>query len=171
MEGLKEPREFRPILLPRRGEFFAWLSAVLSILAWLILRLRGGILLLIVPFMAFFFLFAALSISFGNWVDRRTLLRLESSGVSFRNGLRNVHLEWSEINRMEVLNSSLGSKVRVYGERAHFDFRTLGEFKVGGEVKGRMGFAEGETILVTMLKYSGLKEVEHTGNSYYYMRQ
>ncbi len=171
MEPLEEPREFQPILLSRRGELFAWLTAILSILAWLILRWKVSALVSIIPFLAVFFVFAALSISFGNWVDRRTLLRLEPTGVSFRNGLRNVHLEWSEINRMEVLNSSLGSKVRVYGEKAHFDFRTLGEFRVSGEVKGRMGFAEGETILSTILKFSGLKEVEHTGNSYYYMRQ
>jgi len=140
-------------------------------LAWFILSYRRSEYLSLMPFLAIFFLFAALSISLGNWIDRRTLMRIEPSGVSFRNGLRNVHLEWPEINRIEVLNSSLGSKVRVYGEKAHFNFRTLGEFKVGGETKGRMGFAEGETILRIILKNSELIEVEHAGNSYYYARQ
>ena len=110
MEPLEEPREFQPILLSRRGELFAWLTAILSILAWLILRWKVSALLSIIPFLAVFFVFAALSISFGNWVDRRTLLRLEPTGVSFRNGLRNVHLEWSEINRMEVLTPAWGAK-------------------------------------------------------------
>jgi hypothetical protein len=60
--------------------------------------------------------------------------------------------------------------VRIIGDQAHFDFRTLGELKLGGDVKGRMGFAQGELILRQILRASGLKEVEHNRNSYYYAR-
>jgi hypothetical protein len=163
--------EFRPELQSRRGETLAWLTALLSFTAWTILSLTGRLVLSVVPIMSFFFLFAAASISLGNWVDRSTVLRLDEHGVGFKNGLRNVYLKWETMRKIEVFGSSWGRKVRVIGDEAHFDFRTLGELTMAGEVKGRMGFREGETILELILSKAGLKEVEHTGNSYYYARQ
>ena len=59
----------------------------------------------------------------------------------------------------------------MIGKTQHFDFRTLGELKVSGEVKSRMGFKDGEKILSLILSNSGLIEVEQTGNSYYYARK
>jgi hypothetical protein len=163
--------EFYPELLSRRGEGLAWLTAALSFLAWTILSITGRPVLSVVPFMSFFFLFAAASIGLGNWVDRRTMLRLEQDGVVFKNGLRNVHLAWDQITEIQVFAANWGRKVRVIGLRAHFDFRTLGELKLGGDVKGRLGFAQGELILRRILLATGLKEVEHHRNSYYYARQ
>lgn len=163
--------EFRPELLPRRGEILAWLTTLLSFAAWTILSLTERDVLSVVPAMSFIFLLAAASISLGNWVDRSTVLRLEEDGVRFKNGLRNVYLLWDQILQIQVFGSSWGRKVRVFGETAHFDFRTLGELTMAGEVKGRMGFQQGEQILRQVLTATGLKEVEHTNNSYYYARQ
>lgn len=162
--------EFRPELLPRRGEVLAWLTTLLSFVAWTILSITGRPVLTVVPFMSFFFLLAAASISLGNWVDRSTVLHLDEDGVRFKNGLRNVHLLWDQILQIQVFGSSWGRKVRVFGKSAHFDFRTFGEFTMAGEVKGRMGFQQGEQILRQVLLSTGLKEVEHTHNSYYYAR-
>lgn len=162
---------YQPELLPRRGEILAWLTTLLSFAAWTILILTGRPVLLVVPVMAFVFLFAAASISLGNWVDRKSLLSLDEQGVAFRNGLRDVRLSWEQINRIEVFGSAWGRKVRVFGEQAHFDFRTLGELTMSGEVKGRMGFVQGEKILHQLLVKTGLIEIEHTGNSYYYARK
>ncbi len=164
-------QEFRPELLPRRGEVLAWLTTILWFLAWTILSLMGREIFRFVPVMAFLFLGIAASISLGNWVDRQTVLCLMENGVTFKNGLRTVYLTWDEINQIQVFGSSWGRKVRVIGELAHFDFRTLGELTMGGEVKGRMGFTMGEEILRQILQNTGLKEVEHTGNSYYYARR
>lgn len=163
--------EFRPELLPRRGEILAWLTTILWFLAWTILTLMERAIFSFVPLMAFLFLVIAASISLGNWVDRQTVLRLMDNGVAFKNGLRNVFLSWEQIQEIQVFGSSWGRKVRVIGEVAHFDFRTLGELTMGGEVKSRMGFAMGEEILRQILRATGLKEVEHTGNSYYYARR
>ena len=162
--------EFHPELLSRRGESLAWLTTVLSFLAWTLLTLTGRPVLTVVPFMSFFFLFSAASVSLGNWMDRHTLLRLEKDGVAFKNGLRNVYLNWPQIAEIQVFAANWGKKVRIIGDQAHFDFRTLGELKLGGDVKGRMGFAQGELILRQILRASGLKEVEHNRNSYYYAR-
>jgi hypothetical protein len=170
MEEDPEVGEFRPELLSRRGEVMAWLTTLLWFAAWTILSVSGRNIVYFAPILSFLFLLIAASISLGNWVDRRTVLRLKEEGLAFKNGLRDVHLLWDEINEIQVFSSNWGKKVRVLGERAHFDFRTLGELTVRGEVKGRMGFPQGEYILQVILRKTHFKEVEHTGNSFYYSR-
>jgi hypothetical protein len=120
-------------------------------------------------------LFSALSISLGNWMDRQTLLRLVSGGVEFTNGVRNTRMQWDEIRQVQVFPSRWGKKVRVIGEHAYFTFRTLGEVSVQGDIKGRMGFAAGETILAHILSSAQLKAVSRPGGmndgGYYYARE
>jgi hypothetical protein len=162
--------EFRPELISRRGEAIAWSLAAVSTAAWLIMRWRvsetpGAALVFVL-----FLLFAASSISLGNWMDRQTVLRLGVDGVAFRNGLRDVSLRWDEIWEVRVIPARWGDRVQVLGEFAHFQFRTLGEVMLQGELKGRMGFAEGETILQRILSASGLQEIEKTDQVRYYAR-
>jgi len=163
--------EHRSELTTRRGELFAWLSALLALAGWLILDLTGRRVLPGVPFLTVFLWLAALTISLGNWMDRRSRIRIQPGGIVFDNGLRHAELGWGEISQVQVFDSQWGRKVRVLGQKAHFDFRTLGEVKVQGEVKGRLGFADGEAILGLILEQGKLIEVEHTGNGYYYARQ
>lgn len=170
------PIEYRPVLLPRRGEFIAWTLALLVGAAWLFLEITGRVVFLAMPVLMIFLLFSAGSISLGNWMDRQSLIRLDDSGLSFQNGLRNVHLHWDEIQEVRAWPAQWGKKVEVIGEKtndvkAHFGFRTLGEVSVQGEVKGRMGFEKGEEILETILQHSGLEKVEHPGEGYYYARK
>jgi hypothetical protein len=47
----------------------------------------------------------------------------------------------------------------------------LAELKVLDEVKGRMGFVEGDEILRQILLNSGLQIVERPGEGYYYARE
>jgi hypothetical protein len=115
--------------------------------------------------------FSALVISLANWVDRKTCLILKPDGLHYENGLRKVDLNWSEILKVEVYPSNLGDKVRVTGEKGHFSFRTLGEVRFNGEVKGRMGFALGDEILKQVLKNAHLKATQGAGEGYYYSRE
>ena len=153
-------REFRPELLSRRGELIAWGLTLVTAAAWLILYFTQTPIFIGLKVLVVLLGFSALAISLGNWMDRRTLLRIESAGVYFENGLRKARLHWEEIRQVEVIPSSWGNKVRVLGEQAHFDFRTFGEVKMQGEVKGQLGFHEGEQILQTILQQAGLKETQ-----------
>jgi len=150
---------FRPELLSRRGEFIAWGTSILVFLGWLILSLNERQVPFAVPFLGVALVLAALAISLGNWMDRKTELKLDAGGVSYKNGLRYAALKWNEINEISVFPSKWGKKVHVLGSTAHFNFRTLGEVKVQDEVKGRMGFAEGDKILSIMLEQTNLKEI------------
>ncbi len=149
--------EFHPELIPRRGELIAWASALLVGIAWLILHLVDQKINSAVPILTVFLVLAALSISLGNWMDRQTRICMDQEGLSFNNGLRHVRLTWNQIQRIQVESSGWGNKVFVVGQNKHFEFHTLGEVKVYGELKGRMGFAQGEHILQTILARSGLK--------------
>jgi hypothetical protein len=150
--------EFHPELLSRRGEFVAWGLALVVAATWVILRLYGQGVSIFLLILEAFLLFAGLSISLGNWMDRRSMIRLDREGITFDNGLRHAALHWQEIHRVQVFPTEWGKKVMVLGGRTHFEFRTLAEVKVQDEVKGRMGFADGEKILQHMIQAAHLVE-------------
>ena len=162
-------REFHPELLPRRGEINAWLLALLAASGVFLLQTRQA-----VPIWAWIFLgflaFSAVSISLGNWMDRKTLIMLDGNGIRFENGIRSVWLDWPDVQKVAVLPARWGKDVQVLGEKSHFGFKTLGEVQFRGEVRGRTGFADGQKILDMILKEAGLPLVEQKENAYYYAR-
>jgi len=164
-----EIREFRPELLSRRGEWTAWaLLLAASIGMWFLNRNGYS------PNWAwifwFFLLFSGVSISFGNWLDRSTVIWLKADGIRFKNGLRRVWLAWPEVQKVAVLPARWGKSVQVIGDKFHFGFKTLGEVQFQGEVRGRTGFTEGQKILDIILREANLVLVEESNNAYYYAR-
>jgi hypothetical protein len=171
MDQPTEPREYRPILLSRRGEGVAWVTTFLLIIAWTILYFRSEQVGYVIPFLTVILLLSALSISLGNWMDRQTVMYLDEDGISYKNGLRNVRMAWLDLQEVRVIPVRWGKKVQVIGSQAYFAFQTLAELKVLDEVKGRMGFVEGDEILRQILLNSGLQIVERPGEGYYYARE
>jgi hypothetical protein len=163
-------REYRPQLIPRRGEWTAWGFTLLIGVAWLGLRWFGRSVSTGMPFLAFTLMLASLSISLSNWVDRQTVIRLNENRIEFYNGLRHARLLWPDIRQVRVFHSRWGDKVQVIGERAHFAFRMLGEVWYQGQLKGRMGFEKGDEILREIIESSGLKIVKHEGMGSTYAR-
>ena len=137
----------------------------------MVLRLNARPVHTAMPILATFLLLAGLSISLGNWMDRKTRLRLDETGVSFQNGLRNVHLGWDEIEQVSIFHARWGKKVQVFGNKAFFEFRTLGEVKYQGELKARLGFEKGEDILRQIIISADLQPGEQRGEGYYYARK
>jgi hypothetical protein len=91
-------------------------------------------------------------------MDRHTLLCIKNDSVSYQNGLRNVEIRWESIQEVQVLPAQWGKKVHVIADQAHFNFQLLGEVKVYGQVRGQVGFAEGELILKEIIERSKLQE-------------
>jgi len=174
MQGeVNQVQEFHPELNTPRGELIAWGSTLLVAAGWITLALSGSRVPGSVSFLGVVLLLVALSISLGNWMDRQTSLRLGPEGVHFCNGLRDVRLGWDEIRQVQVFPGRWGKRVSVIGPASHFEFRTLGEVTVQGEVKGRMGFVEGERILLAILKAANLvpKPESQSTDPYYYVRK
>jgi len=167
---MQVPKEFHPELIPRKGERTAWLLLILALVYLVVALWRDSDLINVAIFFVLLIFFSAGSITLGNWMDRKTVLRLDSAGVNFNNGLRNVAFKWGEVWEVRVIDSSWGRRVQVRGAETTFTFRTLGEVVLQGELKGQIGFAEGKSILKMILKSSGLQEIE-TGEKFrYYAR-
>lgn len=163
-------KDLHPELISRRGENTAWMlalvvSVTLGLLSW---RLGN------IPVTAWifwgFFVFAAFSISLGNWMDRKTVLHVDEERVTFVNGLRHVDFGWDDIRQINVIPLRWGKSVQVIGDGAHFEFRTLGEVQYQGEVRGRLGFAEGEAVLQYLLEKTELSLSQEEKGRYYYSR-
>jgi hypothetical protein len=166
---MTETKTFTPEFLPRRGEITAWVLAIVAAFGLYFLGLRQPL-----PFWAWFFviflIFSAASISFGNWVDRRTLIRLEPGGVAFENGLRNTRLDWDIIQEVRTAPARWGTSVQVIGTLGHFSFSTLGEMQFMGQSRGRTGFVEGSLIFDEIIRCAGLTKTTQTGPFLIYSR-
>ncbi|GAB4479385.1 MAG: hypothetical protein Kow0088_20260 [Anaerolineales bacterium] len=165
-----EEKIFTPELVPRSGERNAWILAFLMGVLWLVFRVTAWKLPLTVNLLTFFTLGAAVLISFGNWVERKTLLALSSRGVRFENGLRKVSFTWDEIEEVRVRPAIWGKGVQVRGKGTRFDFHTLGEVKYKGAVQAKTGFVQGEEIVRQIVLNSGLRIAEQLGDEVVYTR-
>jgi hypothetical protein len=171
MQPASEMREYRPELIPRRGEITAWVLFLVVGAVWFVLILLHQRVAIPVPLMAGFMFLAAGSISLGNWMDRKTRLRLNDHEIEFQNGLRHVTLQWWQVREVQVSPAPWGKRVRVLAEKSYFDFHTLGEVKYRGEVKGRTGFVDGQEIVGQIIANSGLHIVGQPEGGYYVARK
>ena len=171
MQPVSEMCEYRPEIIPRRGEITAWVLLLVVGAAWLVLVFLHQHVAIPVPLMAGFMFLAAGSVSLGNWMDRHTRLRLNNNEIEFQNGLRHVTIPWGQVKEVQVSPAPWGKRVRVLAEKSYFDFHTLGEVKYRGEVKGRTGFVDGQEILGQIIANSGLQVVGSAEGSYYVARR
>ncbi len=160
-------REFRPEFLPRRGEIMAWIAAIGLFVGLFMATDRWGTQPFVYWAFAGLVAFSALSISLGNWMDRRSVIRMGADGIAFENGVRSVRLTWPEVQNVAVIPTRLGKRVQVQGATSHFTFKTMSESTLGGQ-QLRTGFAEGQEILEVVLKECGLRvKAEKDGMIYY----
>lgn len=169
MNGSDE-KTFTPELAPRNGERNAWTLAFLMVVLWLVFRLTPWELPFTVEILGIFAVGAALLISFGNWVERKTVIAITNHGVRFENGLRKVRLAWGEIEEVRVRPAVWGKRVRVRGKETRFDFHTLGEVKYKGTVQAKTGFAQGDEIVRQIVLNSGLRIADQLGDEVVYTR-
>lgn len=171
MLDLSEPRNFHPESLSRKAELVTWVLALVVLVAWWVLQSNQARFATTAVILFAFLIFAAFAMSLGNWMDRHTVLRLDSEGVHFRNGIRDVRLAWDAIEELRVLPGQAGSRrVQVLGHRVYFEYRTLAEVRLNDTVKGRSGFEAGDAILEMILAESHLAEQEKTATHIYYGR-
>ena len=163
-------KELRPELTSRRSEITAWSLTLLVAFAMVIMNWQLGEISIIVWTFGGILLFAASSISLGNWVDRGTVMSIDLNGISFGNGLRQVALNWQEVEKVNVFPARWGKSVQVIGSESHFEFRTLGKVEYKGEDQGRLGFVEGEAVLKEILEKTALDLEKEEKGRYYYAR-
>jgi hypothetical protein len=164
---MSTPREFHPELMPRRSEAVAWLAGIGMLIGLFLATSRWGAQSFVFWTFEALLLFSAVSISLGNWMDRRSIIRMGVDGIAFENGVRSVRLSWPEVQNVAVVPTRLGKRVQVQGAQSHFTFKTMSESTLAGQ-QMRTGFADGQEILDTVLKECDLKmKVEKDGMTYY----
>ena len=163
-------KEFCPELSSRRSETTAWTLTLVVAFAIAIMKWKIGEAPTIAWVFGAFLVFAAFSISLGNWMDRGTVMSFDEGGIAFENGLRQVALRWPEVKKVNVIPVRWGKSVQVIGDQVHFEFRTLGQVEYQGEVQGRLGFVEGEAVLGDILEKTNLVLEKEEKGRYYYAR-
>ncbi len=164
---MQPSQEYRPALAPRRGEGIAWLVTLGLVVSLILAGHRWGPVPGSYWALAGLFGLAASAISLSNWVDRRSVIRLDAEGISFENGLRSVRLTWPEVQQVAVFPTRLGRRVQVCGARSSFGFQMAAEIRLG-ERTIQTGFVGGQAILETILERCGLdRRVERNGVTYY----
>ena len=143
-----EKREFRSELISRRGEWTAWGLALAASLGMWFLNRSGYIPVWAWIFWAFL-LFSGVSISLGNWLDRNSVIWLETDGIRFENGLRRVRLRWPEVQKVAVLPSRWGKSVQVIGEKSQIIMITHN--------KKSMEFAD--TLFGVTMEHKGISKI------------
>lgn len=171
-----EVRSFHPEPISRRGELIAWGSALLLDLVWLILVLSEQPVTFWIPVLALPLTLIAALVSFGNWMERQTVIKIDQESIYFSNGIRRLRLAWDRIKDVRVLPGKWGKKIQVYGEESYFGFYTLGEVEIDGRQLGRTGFSEGDRIFEEILAKANLVPAEDEGDrsgqeGYYYIRK
>ncbi len=167
---MQASQEFHPEIIPRKGERTAWLLLGIAVIFLAVSLWSEDKLTWMAVVLVVLLFISAGSITLGNWVDRKTVLKLDAEGIHYQNGLRTLNLGWNDIQAVKVMASAWGQRVQVRGAANSFTFRTLGEVWMQGELKGQIGFAEGESILKNILQNSGLKLTETSEKSSYYSR-
>ena len=166
---MSENKLHTPELLARQGEITAWLLAAGAALGLYFLSQRQAL-----PFWAWFLFailaFSAISISLGNWMDRKTSILLAVGGVQFENGLRRTYMAWDAITEVRTAPARWGTSVQVLGGRSHFSFSTLGEMQFQGQVRGKTGFLAGKEIMDEIIQRAGLLTTTRNGQFLTYSR-
>ena len=137
---------YSPAPVDRRGERVGWLLTVglaagLAVIFWRSGRIPwlGGMLLVIL-------LGLCSLVSFGNWLESNTTIRLNPHGIEERWPVRSVALRWDEVLELWAWPASRGWRILVRGAGGQIFFRT-GERLVsprGPEL--RLGFPQGEQL-------------------------
>jgi len=157
-------------MVSRRGELITWVLALISLATLVFLWVQTvGVSIWQIAFTGLMVL-AAASSSLSNWMERKTVLTLKSESIHFRNGLRDVSLNWDAIQELQVFPSRFGKRVNVIGDQSHFNFRTMVEITQRSGIRSVMGFAQGEFIIQQIIKNSNLNETGKDEKGSYYAR-
>lgn len=157
-------------MVSRRGELITWVLALVSLATLVFLKYQSAGISFWQGSFAGLMVLAAAGSSLSNWMDRNTVLTLMADGIHFRNGLRDLSLQWDEIQEVQVLPSRFGKRVNIIGNQSHFNFRTSVEITQGSGRRTAMGFAQGDFILQQIIKNGDLQETDQNNHGRYYAR-
>jgi hypothetical protein len=121
---------FHPLPPNRRGEFIAWSSAAVVGLVSGALFWQSGRVSSWAIFLFIFFSLSAILVSFGNWMEAHTFIRLSSEQVVYHSPVRKVTLALNDVRELWVSSAGRGWRIAVRGEGGFFTYRSAA--RLGG---------------------------------------
>jgi hypothetical protein len=168
MSNLSTPSAYKPVMNSRRSEVLAWIFSICIVLVLFVLpssgffRIAGFVL-------ATFFTFSAIVMSLGNWVSRKTELRMYDEFLWLDNGIRVTTIRWEDIDCLEVFPGRFNDKIIVNSDSSNrLSFDVIKANVESGEAINIAGFKERDIILEMIIKSSGLNEKRKDGQQGYY---
>ena len=163
-EMIQEEKIFQPAATSRKGELIAWGSAlaigfVLAIFYFTareIQCLAGGLFI--------FFLGAGLLITFGLWVDSRTIAKVTAQYLHYKSPFRDLKLEWNQVEEVRAINAGSVWRVVIIGNNKYFRIRVRGD-DGAKDANGRfLVFPQSDQlvrIICGMAKLSHPRRIDH----------
>lgn len=124
-ESIESEIIFQPGSASRKGQLIAWGSAlviglILTILYFTTLEtqcLTGALFI--------FFLIAGFLITFGLWVDSKTIVLVSPKFLHYKSPFRNVKLAWEQVEQVRAVEAGDVWRVAVIGLNRYFRIRVL----------------------------------------------
>lgn len=167
----REPTEiveksFQPHPPERKGETLAWLCTVGVLVAGLIIQLRSGTFPELTAGLAVFFGLAAVLITFGNWMEAGTRIRVTGAGIHYQNPFRNVAARWGEIRSLRAVPLRRGWRITVTSDEGRFFFRTPARIDFGSYESMQLGVSDGMDLVQAILRSAHLTELRADGEAW-----
>ncbi len=150
---------FTPIAMDRQGERMAWslAMALLALLIYLRWSMQIRLTALLVIFVLLFL--AAILISFGTWMERRTRIDLSPEGMRYKNPLRDRWIRWEDLTRIHAYPRGSGWRVLVESSIANFSFQTGTVLNTGWGSSIKTGVVGGEDLVSGIVGLANLSAV------------
>lgn len=159
-------RSYRPHPPERKGETLAWLCTGGVLLGGLIFQLRSGSFPEIAAGLSVAFGLTAALITFGNWMEAGTSIRVTHSGIHYRSPLRDVPARWTELNGLRAVPLQRGWRVVVISEVGRFIFRTPTTLSVASSGAMPIGITDGIDLVRTIVSAAQLEDMAPDGEGW-----
>jgi len=149
--ALEGERTYSPRALDRYGERLAWSLAVAlaALTLYMYWQAQAWIASLVV--ITSLCLGAGLLITYGNWMERKTVIEVSEAGLRYRNPLREVRIAWPELLAVSIYPRGDGWRVVVESEQEMFSFQTLTTLKLGWGRQVETGVEGGQELASTVV--------------------
>lgn len=161
---------FKPSPPSRRTEGLAWVAAGVVTVSAAFAYARTGELSFLSILILILFLGSALTISFGNWIDRGTSIQIDAATVHYRSPLRDIEFQFDQIEMLFAIPAAGGWRILVRGADRYFQFRTQISLRKGEGERLSVGIENGERLAGLIRSQAGLSAAEEQEGAWLFRR-
>jgi hypothetical protein len=146
-----EPRRFSPREIDPYGERLAWSLGVALTALTLFMYWRQGAWIATLIVLSSLCVVAALLVSYGNWMERKTEIEISEGTLRYRNPLRELRIPWDSIRAATIYPRGDGWRAIIEGEAGAFTFQTETSLKLGWGRQVETGIVDGQSLVSAII--------------------